>query len=118
MMPISRASRTPVPRRVAALALAGAAVLAVLVPTGSARQQAAPTNTTQPAITGTPAQGQTLTATQGTWSGDPTSYVYQWVRCPPSGGASDGSDCAVIGEPRPRRTSCRPETSARASASG
>ena len=97
MMSISRASGARATRRVAALALAGAAVLAVLVPAGSARQQAIPANTTQPTITGTPAQGQTLTATQGTWAGDPTSYAYQWVRCPSSGGAPDGSDCAVIG---------------------
>jgi hypothetical protein len=97
LMSISRASGARATRRVAALALAGAAVLAVLVPAGSARQQAVPANTTQPTITGTPAQGQTLTATQGTWAGDPTSYAYQWVRCPSSGGAPDGSDCAVIG---------------------
>lgn len=83
-------------RRTAALALAGAAVVAVLVPTGSARPQAAPTNSAQPTITGTPSLGQTLTATPGTWTGDPT-FAYQWVRCPTSGGAPDGADCAVIG---------------------
>lgn len=75
----------------------GAALLAVLVPTGSARQQAVPSNTAQPTITGTAAQSQTLTAAQGTWAGDPTSFAFQWVRCPSSGGAPDGSDCAVIG---------------------
>jgi hypothetical protein len=83
-------------RRVAVLALLGAAILAVLVPTGSAREQAAPANTVQPTITGTPSLGQTLTAAPGTWTGSPT-FAYQWVRCPTSGGSSDGSDCAVIG---------------------
>jgi hypothetical protein len=83
-------------RRTAVLALVGAAVLAVLVPTGSAREQAAPSNTAQPTISGTPSLGQTLTAGPGTWTGSPT-FAYQWVRCPASGSAADGSDCATIG---------------------
>lgn len=95
-MPTSRQMRRIASRRTAVVALAGAAVLAVLVPTGSAREQAAPSNTAQPTITGTPSLGQTLTAAPGTWTGDPT-FAYQWVRCPTSGGAADGSDCAVIG---------------------
>jgi hypothetical protein len=95
-MHTSSAARRLVSRRVAVIVLLGAAVLAVLVPTGSAREQAAPTNTGQPTITGTPSLGQTLTAAPGTWTGSPT-FAYQWVRCPASGGASDGSDCAVIG---------------------
>ena len=43
--------------------------------------QAPPVNNGAPAITGTVAQGQTLTATNGTWSNNPTSYAYQWQRC-------------------------------------
>jgi hypothetical protein len=79
--------------------LAGGIAAAVLLlsPAGNARLKVAPTNTGQPAITGTAAVGQTLTASNGTWTGSPTSFTYQWVRCPASGGASDGSDCAVIG---------------------
>lgn len=38
------------------------------------------TNTTAPTITGTPTQGQTLTATNGSWSATPDSYTYQWNR--------------------------------------
>ena len=39
---------------------------------------AAPTNTTGPTITGTPAVGATLTCNPGTWTGSPTfSYVWQ-----------------------------------------
>ena len=40
---------------------------------------APPVNTVAPAITGTAEQGQTLTASTGTWSGTPT-YAYQWKR--------------------------------------
>ncbi len=31
-------------------------------------------------------QGQTLTTSTGTWSGNPTTFTYQWQRCN-SGGA-------------------------------
>ena len=60
-------------RRRVALVLAGAAVIAVLAPAVSARSQAAPVKTADPTITGTPAQGQTLTASQGTWNNSPTT---------------------------------------------
>jgi hypothetical protein len=84
-------------RRRVALVLVGAAVIAVLAPAVSARSQAAPEKTADPTITGVPAVGQTLTSTQGTWNNSPTTFVYEWLRCPPSGGASNGSDCASIG---------------------
>jgi hypothetical protein len=90
----SRRPRPAVLAFVAALALAAALLLSQ---TGSASTQAAPTNSAQPAISGTAAVGQTLTGSNGTWTNNPTSFTYQWVRCPASGGASDGSDCAVIG---------------------
>jgi hypothetical protein len=38
-------------------------------------------NATAPVITGTAADGSTLTATPGTWKGSPTSYTYEWQRC-------------------------------------
>jgi hypothetical protein len=85
-------------RRAAVAVLVGLAVVAVLVPSGSARQQTAPQNTVPPTIAGIPSLGQTLTVSPGTWTGDPApTFTYQWVRCPASGGASDGLDCAVIG---------------------
>jgi hypothetical protein len=56
----------------------------------------APVNTSEPKITGSPVQGQALTATTGTWSNNPTSFAFQWLHCPQSGGKSDGSDCAAI----------------------
>ncbi len=84
-------------KRRVAVTLVGVAALAVLVPTVSARQQDIPANTAEPTISGSPAQGQTLTAAPGTWTGTPApTFAYQWLRCPPSGGASDGSDCASI----------------------
>src|SRR5688500_1458673 len=95
MAPILRSKGRPY-FVLAALSLVALAV--VCAPTGGAQLQAPPVNTAPPTITGTPAVGQTLTATQGTWTGDPApTFVNQWVRCPASGGAPDGSDCASFG---------------------
>ena len=47
-------------------------------PTTSA---AAPKNTAAPTISGTAKVGAELTANDGTWSGNPTSYAYAWQRC-------------------------------------
>jgi hypothetical protein len=52
----------------------------------------APVSLTLPTISGTPRQGQTLTAGNGTWSNSPTGYSYQWARCGPAGG-----NCTAIG---------------------
>ena len=46
-----------------------------------ATSSAAPKNTSPPTISGTPKVGQELTANDGTWSGNPTGYTYQWHRC-------------------------------------
>jgi hypothetical protein len=57
-----------------------------------------PKNTKEPSIAGTTAQGQTLTANGGSWSGtNPITLAYQWVRCGADGGKPDGSNCATIG---------------------
>lgn len=41
----------------------------------------APVNTVLPGISGTTQVGQTLTTTDGTWTGSPTpTYIYQWKR--------------------------------------
>jgi hypothetical protein len=40
-----------------------------------------------PVPTGTPQDGQTLTANTGSWTGDPPiTYAYQWQDCPAAGG--------------------------------
>ena len=82
---------------VSALLLAAAIAAALLSPIGSASTKAVPTNSVLPAITGTAAVGQTLTTSDGTWTESPTSFTYEWLRCPSSGGLADGSDCASIG---------------------
>lgn len=81
----------------ALLMLAGAAVLALalvvaLATAGgsgwaapSAAVQYGPTNVTPPTISGTPQEGNTLTANRGTWTESPTAYTYQWARCNPAG---------------------------------
>ena len=96
MTSIARRGRRLATRRAAVIALVGAAVLAILVPVGLGAQQAAPNNTAQPTISGTPVVGANLTGSAGTWE-NASSYAYQWVRCAASGSAPDGSDCAVIG---------------------
>lgn len=64
----------------------------------TAAVQAQPTKTpppqvvTAPQISGTAAIGQTLTASQGTWSNSPTSYAAAWQRCDAA-----GANCAAVG---------------------
>jgi hypothetical protein len=81
----------------AVAALASLATVLALPAGGSAVTQARPDNTTEPRITGAATVGSTLTASQGTWTNAPTSFAYQWVRCPRSGGQPNGADCATIG---------------------
>lgn len=53
----------------------------------------APVNTSAPTIVGDEWVGATLRAEQGTWSGNPTGYAYQWLRCD-----GNGADCfAIVG---------------------
>jgi hypothetical protein len=50
-------------------------------PVAPATSSAAPKNTARPVISGTTRVGQTLTADEGSWSGNPTSFAFQWQRC-------------------------------------
>jgi len=43
----------------------------------------APEASSAPTITGTPQQGETLTAHAGSWSNSPTGLSLQWLRCEP-----------------------------------
>jgi fibronectin type 3 domain-containing protein len=55
-------------------------------------QAVPPALTSSPTVTGTPQDGQTLSATTGTWTGStPITYAYQWESCDPS-----GLDCSPI----------------------
>ena len=50
-----------------------------------------PESTGPPTIAGSAQQGQTLTASQGTWTNSPSSYAFQWQRCD-----SAGNNCSSI----------------------
>jgi hypothetical protein len=51
-------------------------------PSDVVQPNAAPlTNTARPTISGTPRVGNELTANEGTWTGNPTTFTFQWQRC-------------------------------------
>jgi hypothetical protein len=50
-----------------------------------------PVNTARPSISGSPIEGQSLTATTGTWTGTSPTFAYQWQRCDTA-----GANCANI----------------------
>jgi hypothetical protein len=64
-----------------------AVATAVLTALAGAATAVAPANTAVPTVSGTPKVGQTLTASDGTWSNTPISYAYQWLRCNGGGNA-------------------------------
>jgi hypothetical protein len=63
---------------------ASSAPTAVVVPL-------APVDSSPPVISGTLVQGQTLSASPGSWSNSPTAYAYQWEQCD-----SSGTGCTAI----------------------
>ncbi len=55
------------------------------------RRAAGPVNTSPPTISGTPQEGQTLSANPGAWTGtQPISFAYAWLRCDRNGGSCAG----------------------------
>ncbi len=60
-----------------------------------ARAPAAPANTALPAVSGSDVEGDTLKASDGTWTGSPTSYAYQWEDCNAAGGGCGEIDGAT-----------------------
>jgi hypothetical protein len=69
---------------VAALAVS---LFALTAGIGSAHTAVAPNNTSPPTISGKAQVGELLKADNGTWSGNPTSFTYQWRICDNNGGA-------------------------------
>ena len=57
------------------------------------------TNAGLPMISGPLQRGQTLTTTNGSWNGDPTSFDYQWLDCD-----ENGQHCTETGDDAPSYT--------------
>lgn len=87
--------RTALPLGAALTALTATALFVAVAGTSSAARQAAPTNTQPPAISGSATEGSTLTASNGQWTGSPTSFEYSWRRCDQNGGSCSGISGAV-----------------------
>ena len=76
-----------------ASALVALAAIAGLAEVADSAPQAAPSNQSPPVVAGTPEEGQTLTTSDGTWTGTaPISFAYSWRRCD-----EDGGSCSQIG---------------------
>jgi hypothetical protein len=77
-----------------------AVAVALIVPgLGSAGSQSAPQNTKEPLISGSTAVGDTLTGTTGQWTGNPTTFKFDWRRCPPDGGQGAGNCDGIVDGP-------------------
>jgi hypothetical protein len=73
-----------------------AAFAAALAGASSAAPNVVPSNTGEPAVSGTTRVGVVLRTTRGSWTGtEPIDYVYRWFRCD-GPGLPDASNCRRI----------------------
>jgi hypothetical protein len=89
---VTKHKRSKLPAgRSAILSLSVVLAVALLVAAvASARTASVPQNRAAPTITGTASEGNTLTASNGSWANSPTTFAYQWRQCDSSGsGCSD-----------------------------
>ncbi len=67
-----------------------------------------PQNTAPPEVSGTPAVGQMLTCSQGTWSGSPPlTYTYRWLRDKEAIASATSSTYTVASEDEGHSLSCK-----------
>jgi hypothetical protein len=64
---------------------ADGAATAASLQTAVVSSSSAPKNTGRPAVSGLAQVGEELTADQGTWTGAPDTFSYQWQRCDTAG---------------------------------
>ena len=88
-----------------AIAAAGLAVGAVFGQPGTGRAaDTGPVNTGTPTISGAAQEGQTLTVSNGSWSGTPTSFAYAWAQCDANGGSCSAISGATAATYKPATT--------------
>ena len=73
-------------------AAAGSTAPVATPPAGTSPTLTAPVNAGLPSILGQPQSGKTFSADPGSWTGNPTSFTYQWQRCDAS-----GANCVAVG---------------------
>lgn len=78
-------------RKTAALLAVMLTAAGLMASASAAATAAAPKVVSPPTISGTPRVTRVLTANNGTWEGNPTSYAYQWQRC-----NAEGASCVNI----------------------
>ena len=71
--------------------LLSAGAVTALVVAGLSQAASPPVNQSPPTISGKAQVGETLTASNGTWTGaTPITYTYSWRRCDQNGGSCSG----------------------------
>ena len=79
-------------RRLLVLACAAAVPTLIVSAVSLAQATATPSNKSLPSISGSARDGSILSASHGSWSGNPTGFAYQWLRCNTQAG-----NCSAIG---------------------